>query len=96
MTDATAIEAAVARPSMRFVPIKSVEQQVVLMLHPARELLVHQHAILVNALRAHLAEFGIVMRQGMVGAALTVSIGQDLGNTSLSASVWEALLPLAE
>jgi hypothetical protein len=45
---------------MRFVPVKDAEQQAVLMLHRARSLLVRQRTMLINALRAHLAEFGIV------------------------------------
>lgn len=45
----------VRRPSMRFVPVKSEEQQAVLMLHRARDLLVRQRTMLVNALRGHLA-----------------------------------------
>ena len=53
--DAEAICEAVLRPSMRFVPVKSAEQQAVLMMHRARELLVRQRTMLVNALRAHLA-----------------------------------------
>lgn len=58
--DAAAICEAVARPSMRFVPVKAEEQQAALALHRVRELLVKQRTMLVNALRAHLAEFGIV------------------------------------
>jgi transposase len=63
--DAEAICEAVTRPSMRFVPVKDAEQQSVLMLHRARSLLVRQRTMLVNALRAHLAEFGIVAPQGL-------------------------------
>src|SRR6201993_2251619 len=63
--DAAAICEAVTRPSMRFVPLKDAEQQSVLMLHRARSLLVRQRTMLVNALRAHLAEFGIVAPQGL-------------------------------
>ncbi len=61
--DAEAICEAVTRPSMRFVPIKSPEQQSVLMLHRARDLLMRQRTMLLNAIRAHLAEFGIVVAQ---------------------------------
>ncbi len=57
--DAEAICEAATRPSMRFVPVKTAEQQSVLMLHRARNLLVRQRTMLVNALRAHMAEFGI-------------------------------------
>jgi transposase len=63
--DAAAICEAVTRPSMRFVPVKDVDQQAVLMMHRARNLLVRQRTMAVNALRAHLAEFGIVAPQGL-------------------------------
>ena len=63
--DAEAICEAVTRPSMRFVPVKDVDQQSVLMLHRARNLLVRQRTMLINALRAHLAEFGIIAPQGL-------------------------------
>ena len=58
--DAEAICEAVQRPTMRFVPIKTVEQQAILMTHRARSLLVRQRTMLANALRAHLAELGSV------------------------------------
>jgi transposase len=63
--DAEAICEAVTRPSMRLVPVKEVDQQSVLMMHRARNLLVRQRTMLVNALRAHLAEFGIIAPQGL-------------------------------
>jgi transposase len=63
--DAEAICEAVARPSMRFVPMKDAGQQSVLMLHRTRNLLVRQRTMLVNALRAHMAEFGIIAPQGL-------------------------------
>jgi len=62
--DAAAIAEAVTRPHMTFVPVKSAERQSVLILHRTRDLLVRQRTMLVNALRAHLAEFGIVAAQG--------------------------------
>ncbi len=49
---------------MWFVPIKSPEQQSVLMLHRARDLFMHQRTMLLNAIQAHLAEFGIIAAQG--------------------------------
>jgi transposase len=58
--DAAAICEAVTRPSMRFVPIRSVSNQAILMRHKVRELLVSQRTQLVNALRGHLAEVGII------------------------------------
>ena len=63
--DPEAICEAVTRPSMRFVPVKSAEQQGVLVLHRARELLVRQRTMLVNGLRGHMAEFGITAPQGI-------------------------------
>jgi len=62
--DAAAICEAVTRPNMRFVPIKSEEQQAALMLHKARELLMRQQTMLVNALRAHMAELGMTAPLG--------------------------------
>jgi transposase len=63
--DAEAVCEAMSRPGMRFVPVKSAEQQAVLMLHKDRELLVKQRTMSVNALRGHLAEFGIVVAKGI-------------------------------
>ncbi len=63
-TDAAAICEAVARPNMRFVPIKSVENQGFLMLHRARGLLVRQRTMTSCAIRAHFAEFGVIVGQG--------------------------------
>jgi len=65
--DAEAICEAVTRPTMRFVTIKTEEQQATLMLHKTRDLLVRQRTMLMNALRAHLAEYGIVSAQGVGG-----------------------------
>ena len=63
--DAEAICEAVGRPTMRFVAVKSAERQSVLMLHRTRELLVRQRTMLANAIRAHMAEFGVVARVGL-------------------------------
>ena len=63
--DAAAICEAVTRPSMRFVAIKSVEQQGILMVHRTRELLVRQRTMAVNAMRAHMAELGLVAPVGV-------------------------------
>ena len=64
VADAEAICEAVTRPTMRFVPVKSTDQQAVLMLHRTRALLMRQRTMVVNALRGHLAEFGLVAAQG--------------------------------
>jgi transposase len=63
--DAEAICEAVSRPTMRFVQVKSVDQQSIAMLHRTRDLLVRQRTMLVNALRGHLAEFGVVAANGI-------------------------------
>ena len=65
--DAEAICEAVTRPTMRFVAVKTVEQQAVLMLHKSRDLMVRQRTMLINALRGHLAEYGIVTGVGAGG-----------------------------
>jgi hypothetical protein len=65
--DAEAICEAVRRPTMRFVRVKSAEQQARLMQHRTRDLLMRQRTQLINALRAHLAELGIVAAQGREG-----------------------------
>ena len=62
--DAEAICEAVSRPTMRFVPVKSAERQGVLVLHRSRELLVRQRTMLINAIRGHCAEFGVIAPQG--------------------------------
>lgn len=62
--DAAAICEAVSRPHMRNVPIKSEDQQGVLVLHRSRDLLMRQRTMILNAIRGHLAEFGIVAAQG--------------------------------
>jgi transposase len=65
--DAAAICEAVRRPSMRFVPIKNREQQSALMLHRTRDLMIRQRTQLINAMRAHLAELGLVAPKGREG-----------------------------
>jgi len=75
--DAAAICEAVTRPSMRFVPVKTEEQQAALTVHRARDLLIRQRTQLTNALRAHLAEFGIVAEQGREGLNKLVEIISD-------------------
>lgn len=71
--DAEAIAEAVSRPTMRFVAVKTVDQQAVLMLHKVRDLLVRQRTMLINALRGHLAEFGLVAAQGPAGVKAVIA-----------------------
>src|SRR6202047_4209099 len=72
--DAAAICEAVTRPSMRFVPIKSEQQQSGLMLHRSRQLLVRQRTMLSNAIRGHMAEFGIISAKGRNGPAQLLEV----------------------
>jgi transposase len=63
--DAEAICEAAGRPSMRFVPLKTLEGQALAMLHRSRDLLIKNRTMLVNALRSHLAEFGFIAAKGI-------------------------------
>jgi transposase len=76
-TDAEAICEAVTRPNMRFVPTKSAEQQSGLVLHRTRHLLMRQQTSVINAIRAHLAEFGIVAPVGRNGVEDLLRIVAD-------------------
>lgn len=94
--DAEAICEAVTRPTMRFVPVKGEEQQGILVLHRTRELLIRQRTMLINALRAHLAEFGIVMPQGRVGVATLVTLVEDDEHDLIPTIARQALLAVAD
>jgi len=80
--DAAAICEAVTRPSMRFVPMKTIDQQAALMLHRTRDLLIRQRTQLTNALRAHFAELGMVAARGMDGVKGLVAIVTDTANAT--------------
>jgi transposase len=92
--DAEAICEAVTRPTMRFVPVKTEEQQAALMLHKARDLLVRQQTMLVNALRAHMAEFGLIACQGRGRARDLIAVVEDVEDDSIPALARAALKPL--
>lgn len=94
-TDAMAICEAMASKGMTFVPVKTPEQQAGLMLHRARRLLVSQRTMLANAVRSHLAEFGIIDAQGEAGLGRLIAIAVDAGDPSLPAVAREALAMLA-
>jgi len=85
--DAAAICEAVTRPSMRFVPIKTKQQQTALMLHRTRQLLVRQRTMLSNALRGHLAELGIVSAKGRNGTGELLRIIADGADNRVPAAV---------
>ncbi|MBZ0218694.1 MAG: IS110 family transposase, partial [Fimbriimonadaceae bacterium] len=95
-SDAEAICEAVIRPTMRFAPIKSAEQQSVLMLHRARELLVRQKTMLINALRGHCGEFGIIVAQGASRVMELIDIIENHENERLPALAREALGSVVE
>ena len=79
---------------MRFVAVKSMDQQAVLMLHKVRDLLVRQRTMLINALRGHLAEFGIVAARGPGGvtAAITALHEAQDGLPALARQVLHGLI----
>jgi transposase len=90
--DAAAICEAVTRPSMRFVPIKTAEQQAALMLHRTRDLLIRQRTQLINALRAHLAELGLVADKGREGVVELAAIISDESNSHVLPSAMKQAL----
>jgi len=81
--DAEAICEAVTRPNMRFVPIKTIEQQGCLVLHRTRHLLVRQQTATINSIRAHLAEFGIVAPVGRRGVEHLLEVIADANDTQV-------------
>jgi len=95
MADAEAICEAVTRPTMRFVSVKSREQQSVLMLHRTRDLLVRQRTMLINATRAHMAEFGIVAPGGVPQVKKLLCIIADTDDARLPSLARTCLESLA-
>ena len=92
---AEAICEAVTRPTMRFVPVKTTDQQSVQTLHRTRLLFVRHRVRLVNTIRAHLAEYGIVAgvgRRGIEALMKLISAGED---SRVPAEARECLLALA-
>jgi transposase len=75
--DAEAICEAVTRANMRFVPTKTPEQQSCMMLHRTRHLFIRQQTAVINAIRAHLAEFGIVAPVGRTGVEQLLGVVAD-------------------
>lgn len=82
--DAEAICEAVQRPTMRFVPIKTIEQQSVLMLHRARDLLIRQRTMLTNVPRPHFAELGIIVAQGTANLLKLTAMIEDESDTRIT------------
>ena len=93
--DAEAICEAVRRPTMRFVRVKSADQQGRLMQHRARDLLMRQRTQLINALRSHLAELGLAAAQGREGLKGLLSIIADDQKADLPIDARASLMVLA-
>ena len=91
--DAAAICEAVTRPSMRFVAVRSLENQAALMRHKAREMLVSQRTQLLNGLRGHLIEVGVIAPQGPRHARELAELIEACDET-IPFEVCEALAPL--
>ena len=94
--DAEACCEAVTRPGMRFVPVKGEDQQSLLMLHRVREQLLKQRTATINALRAHLAEFGIVAAQRQMGLRELLAVVADPEDRRVPPLARELLQVLAE
>jgi transposase len=92
-SDASAICEAATRPSMRFVGVRSLENQAALMRHKAREMLVSQRTQLINGLRSHLAEIGVIAAQGPRHAR-ELADRIEASDETLPTVVSEALAPL--
>ena len=95
-TDAEAICEAVRRPTMRFVETKTPEQQSCLMLHRTRHLVIRQLNAITNALRAHLAEFGIVAPIGRRGVEELLKVIADVNDTRVPEVARTCLAALGE
>lgn len=95
MADAEAICEAVSRPNMHFVPIKTPEQQAVLILHRTRKILCRQRTMLLNAFRSHLAEFGIIAPKGPYHV-MQLATALRAGEYNLPAVARTALLGFAD
>lgn len=93
--DAAAIHETLGRPGLRFVKVRSIANQAALMQHKAREMLVAQRTQLLNGLRGHLAEVGVIAAQGTCNMR---SLGAAIheGDVSIPAAVRASLLPLVE
>jgi transposase len=81
---------------MRFVPVKTAEQQGALVIHKTRDLRVRQRAILVTALRSHLAEFGIIVAKGIGNAPELAAIVRDETDRRVSPTARSALVVVVD
>jgi transposase len=93
-TDAEAICEAVGRPNMRFVETKTLEQQSCLTLHRTRQLFIRQQTSVINSIRAHLAEFGIVAPVGRSGVDQLLGVVADASDKRLPEVAWVCVAAL--
>jgi transposase len=93
--DAAAIHETLSRPGLRFVAVRSIENQAVLMQHKAREMLVQQRTQLLNGLRGHLAEVGVIAAQGTCNMRSLGALIHE-GDSSIPEAVRMSLLPLVD
>jgi transposase len=91
--DAAAIYETLSRPGLRFVAVRSVENQAVLMLHKAREMLVQQRTQLLNGLRGHLAEVGVIAAQGTCNMRALAGLIHE-GHPDIPEAVRASLMPM--
>jgi transposase len=96
MADAEAICEAVTRPTMRFVPVKSPEQQSVMVLHRTRLILTRQRTQLSNAIRGHMSEFGLIAPVGRNGLKTLMEIVADREDARVPDDARRCLTMLAE
>lgn len=94
--DAAAICEAAQRPAMRFAAVKTEQQQALLLDHRTRDLLIRQRTMMVNALRGHLAEFGIVAAKGIGRLDELVAIVRDASDRRLPDAVRDVLQDLTQ
>ena len=94
--DAEAICEAMRRPTMRFVPVKSQEQQAILSLHRVRDLMVRQRTQALNALRHLCGEFGIAAAKGKIGFSDLAGLVNNASDPRLPEEARLALRPLAD
>src|SRR3954463_12450816 len=94
--DGRGISEAIVRPNTAFVPIKSVAQQAAMMLHRTRALLLRQRTQLINAVRGHLAEFGLIARQGAHNIQELTDLVRDTGSDKLPDTARPMLVLLLE
>ncbi|WP_349294826.1 IS110 family transposase (plasmid) [Thioclava sp. 'Guangxiensis'] len=84
--DAEAICEAVTRPTMRFVPVKSAQTQAALLDHKARDFLVRQCTQIINAIRAHIGEFGIVVAKGIQNVDRLIAAARNMPEAARAAA----------